>query len=330
MVIKREIFIGYCLLVFSIFLNFVYICVKDFDVVVNADAYNYWRGHIYLIQNPFDVSGNIYFGRYPEYIYDYLFSIMGVMGKIDKINTFAFATAIPTYILILYCYSTIPKVYCTKISSNKKGLLLQLLAALLPLGLTIQASRQAFAFFLALSLIIALRRTPYVRAVAPVYVLVSTHVSSMLVVILEYLTRHKRILVLAIFVLVMLIALPTIVNQLTHLKDFKLLRIDEFKSFDRYYLISIFSILFLAGKSTLTNGRLIVLLLVSILILVCTPNAIISRMFFGYSWLWLILFAWSSFEIREWTHLRFKVKFLALVLLLGKSAYIFSESGSFS
>jgi len=329
MKIQRDIFTGYCLLTLSISLNFIYIGVKNFDAVVNADAYNYWRGHSYLVQNPFDVIGNSHFGRFPEYIYDYLFSIIGITGRIQTINAFAFITALPTYILIFYCYSNITKVYCTKTLSKKKGLLLQMLAVLLPVGLTIQTSRQAFAFFLFLSLVIALRRTASVRTIICAYVLASTHVGSMLVLILEYFTRNRRILSLSILILLILIVLPTIINRLTHIQNFELLRVHELQALDRYYIISIFCILFFAGTSTFTNWKLFALMVASILILMCTPNAIVSRIFFGYSWLWLILLAWSISDIREWSHLRLKVQLLTIVLIGGKMAYIFSETGVF-
>ena len=324
MTINKEQFLGYIFLIISIFINIIFLYLKDFDYKVNNDAYWYLEGYNYLLKNPFDSYGNFSFGRFPEYIYDYLFSIIAIfIGPIKSINDFMLITSIPTYLLLIYCYVQLPKKFFQMGGEEMQGVLLQLLSVLLPLGLTIQTSRQAFALYLFLSLVLITKPLFLFGRFFSYYVLLSTHVSSGLIIFFEYLVRNKKFILFNVYTILCFFLIPILVLSITNIKEINMFRWSEYGNFNKYLILTLLTIIYLKGKNIFFDKKYILLLCSSLLIVVASPNAIIIRILFGFSWLWLILAIWPYLVIENKEKLKFRVKIVGITVIIFKIITLF-------
>ena len=288
--LNKQILIGYVFLAISIIVSLVYIFTINFSLENNYDAFNYFWSYKYLLRNIFDFNGLDklnYFGRSNEFIYPYLINIITLFGKLN-INMFIFLTSSFTYAFLAFSYLNLNKIYNKSFTTSAIGLQLQMLSAILPLGLTIQVSRQSFAFAMLLFSLIILRRIKYISTLAPYFILFSTHLYSSVLILFEYLLRKKKMFLLMIYFLMICCLMNYLVTSLSYYNTLTL--DDDFSSIDKYFLISIISLIIIRGRNLLNDFRFIFLIIIGIVYLLFSIGLpVFTRVFFGAGWFWIIV-----------------------------------------
>tara|TARA_B100000212_G_scaffold341268_1_gene323963 strand:- start:160 stop:1101 length:942 start_codon:yes stop_codon:yes gene_type:complete len=269
---------------------------QEYDLRSNYDAYNYLSGYNFLSENPFNISGSRdFFGRYPEFIFVYFISIISIFGKINDVGIAIFFISSITFALIIYSYINVGKLYNKNFSKNALGLQLQLLSATIPLGLTVQLTRQSFAFFLFLSIIVLTRKIKLFSNIGALLAVVFTHFTSLFLVFGEFFIRYKKYFLLFIYFISVVSLLSYLVDNFTHInamtrrEDFKLFNFENIQNIDKYMVVTLVSLILIKGLQFLFDFRFLVFLSASILYLSISQEPTVTRIFFGAGWFWAII-----------------------------------------
>lgn len=294
MLVKKQLFFGYLFLFISIFASLFYTLNLEYVLGPNNDTFGYLDGFNYLAQNKFDIQGvQEFFGYgFPEFIYVYLFSVLTFFtGTIKSPNTLMFLLTCCTFALVTFAYLNINKIYSKHFSISTIGLQLQILASTLPLGLTIQTSRQSFGFFLFLSLIIITRKIKFLSFLLPALTLVSTHFRSSVLIIGEYLVRKKNYFLLICYVASITFLAFFLFYDIYFYKvgSSRFIDFSKFWTGDKYVLVSLILLILIKGKSFLFDLRFFFFSCATFLYFLITQYGQYSRMFFGLGWFWVAL-----------------------------------------
>ena len=289
--INKQLFLGYLLLAISILASLLYCFAIDFTIENHYDAFNYFWAYKYLLKNIFDFDGLDklrYFGHFPEFIYQYALSILTFFGRI-KINTFIFLCSLITYALLVFSYLNIHKIYNKNFSVTSIGLQLQFISAIIPLGLTIQVGRQAFAFALFLFIAVLSRNLKIFSNVLPIIFLIGSHLSSFIIFFFHFFIKKRKLIFLFIFLLLFFTFFDFYLTQITWYPKFKF-GVNDFSSIDKYYLVSLVILLFVGRVESIKNYKIWSLLFFSVIYLIFSINVtIFKRLYFGIGWFWIII-----------------------------------------
>ena len=207
-----------------------------------------------------------------------------------------------------------------------KGLLFQILIAIVPLGLTAQTLRQAFGFFVFLSALLLIRRVKYFRLAIPAIILIYTHVSSALLIILYQLSRTRNWFLLTIFGLIFLAGLSFFASQFSSsfrvFRDFSLFRFHDWQFFDKYAVISLSVILFVQGLCLFRNFRLLAFSLSCLVYIIASANGVIPRFLYGAGWFWIMVIGFHFLRWNRPKAMIFKLRFSGGTLIFLKSLVV--------
>lgn len=289
--VNKQLFLGYLILTISILTSLIYCFSTDFTLENNYDAFQYFGAYQYLLRNFFDLDGldkMRYFGRFTEVIYPFLLSILTFFGEV-KINTFIFISSLITFALLGFSLINIYKIYNKNLSISSIGLQLQLISAIIPLGLTIQVGRQAFAFALFLFMAVISRNFKILSKLLPIISLIGSHISSINILFFHFFIQKRKLLSLFIFLFLFFFFFNYYLTLLTWYPQFEFGR-NDFSSIDKYYLTSLIILLSVGRIEVLRNYKFWLLLFFSAIYLIVSINVTIyKRLFFGIGWFWLII-----------------------------------------
>lgn len=296
MLVKKQLFFGYLFLFISISASLFYSLNQEYINIggIHNDAFNYLDGYNYLEKNKFDVKGvQVFFGYgFPEFIYVYVLSILTFLtGTIRSVNLVMFLLSCCTLFLVTYVYLNINKIYSKNFSKSTIGLQLQILASTLPLGLTIQSSRQAFGFFLFLSVIIITSKMKFISFFLPSITLLATHFYSLGLIIGEYLVRKKKYFLLIFYVTLVISLLYFAISNITFYRfgSDSLIDFSRLLKGDKYIILSLFLLILIKGKDFLFDLRFLIFTCVTFFYFLVSHNGIFSRVLFGAGWFWVAL-----------------------------------------
>lgn len=327
LIIKQDLFLGYLYFIFTVFITIIFIVFREYDLRQNYDAYNYLNGYNYLYENPFKLQQSYqYFGRFPERIFAYFISTIAVIGKLSKPYELVLYVSIFIFAMMFFVYRNIDKLFNFNSGYLSKGLLFQILIAIVPLGLTAQTLRQAFGFFVFLSALLLIRRVKYFRLAIPAIILIYTHVSSALLIILYQLSRTRNWFLLTIFGLIFLAGLSFFASQFSSsfrvFRDFSLFRFHDWQFFDKYAVISLSVILFVQGLSLFRNFRLLAFSLSCLVYIIASANGVIPRFLYGAGWFWIMVIGFHFLRWNRPKAMIFKLRFSGGTLIFLKSLVV--------
>ncbi len=317
--INKQFFLGYLFLSISITIAILYAYFKIYEYKSLADAYQYFKGFNYIVDNNVKIEDFRYFGRYPEFIFFYLFSFLSLIGPISNINLFYLIISSLVYSILSYGYLNIHKIYSFKLRSTQ-GLQLQLLAALLPLGLTTQVLRQTFGFSLFIFTIILFRKVKILSLFGPALALIFTHVGSSVLVFFEFFVKKKKLLINIFLILILYFTAEYFIIYLVNKRNIPIFGIFnftfDFSKIDRFALLSIISLVFVKGKNFLIDRKFSMFLFFSIsYLLISIQYTLFQRIFFGMGWFWLIIIGLNVLGEEKILKSKNKINFVCITLV---------------
>jgi len=327
--INKQIFIGYSFLAISILSSLIYIFSIDFNLSNNYDSFNYFWGYNYLANNFFDIGEVKTFGRFPEFIYPLVLSALSILGKLKDIKIYTFISSLITFAFLLFSYLNIDKLYNKNFSADALGLQLQMLAVLIPLGLTVQVSRQSFALYLFLSVLIITRKIKYFSSFFSSLILICSHYSSISLIGINYFYRNKKLLFLAFYFIFIFASFNFLISyfrtyESTLINDFNFF--SRFIFLDKYFLTSILSLLIIRGFKFFLDKRFLIFIIISLMYLYFSSvYTILQRFLYGIGWFWVLLIGLEIIGENKIIRSRSKINLITLLILIAK-LYILIQS----
>ena len=322
---NRELFYSKLYFLISAILILIFCLVRDYDMRSNFDAYNYLSGYNTLVESPFDYKAAAqFYGRYPEFIFTIFLSLLTFVGEITNVEYFI---TLVTFVLLFPLYFVFLNIHHLsgfKQVINFQGYMMQMIAAIMPLGLTVQTLRQFFSLMLLLCCFVLLRKLPYFRRLVPSFLLIFTHVSSIFVLLIHYLVATHRLKILFISVLCVLLALNFIIEYIGHIYTGSLIRLDSFSANDKYLLASILSLVFLQGKSIIFNIKFLIFIIICSFIWLTTSNGLMISRILYFNWFWVVLIGFSLLKLRDGKLIKLKMRILCASLISIKFFTIYS------
>lgn len=318
MFIQKKYFFSILFLIVNLTVITLYTGLKDYDIITSHDAYNYFNGFQKLRSHPFNIEESaLYFGRYPELIFPYLLSLKSFFVNPVNVNEFMFFITIIIGMLAFFTFSKVHHLNLCDYTHKTKGLIILLLSAQLPIGLTVQLTRQSFAFFVFLALLIILRRMKFSGEIISAIALPFTHLSSSMLPILNYFIKRRNINGLIIFCSLLLILLPYFLTKFTHLNGLDYNFIERIEKIDKYAVVTLFLTIYIGGFNFFKHKKNILFLLLILLYILISSNSVITRIFFGFGWFWLLMLALNCLgpEILYIRRFRIYVSVTALFVL---------------
>jgi hypothetical protein len=315
----KQIFIFKLILLINFSLSIIYASLLTLDETYHNDSLNYFLGYEYLISNPFDLNGAYdYFGRTPEFILQYLYSILGGFVNISsQKSVIILNTTIGFLLLSLYCRKS-------SLIFKENLAIYSLLISMVPLGLFIQTARQAISFYLIL-LITTYFKKDINKYIISTIILMASHVGSLFIIVLLLAKDKLNLIKYYLFISFTLITFIIIFNKYEFIR--LLLSINEesvaiSSNIDIYTILLILTINYIFIYLKDVKPIEVILANTTCLIFLYSSNnfSIIYRIFFGFSWFWII--SKILFEIKYNGKLISKLNSLSITFIIIKSIYI--------